>query len=58
LTEADWEICNELKTEKGFTLEYAITSGARLPHCKIGIVNDGAESLKLFKTIYDKLIEA
>lgn len=58
LSEAEWDICKDLKTEKGFSLQYAITSGARLPHCKIGIVNDGAESLKLFKTIYDKVIEA
>lgn len=46
------------KTSKGFTLDYAIRCGVVLPHVGVGIVNDGIESLNLYKDIYDPVIEA
>jgi len=36
-----------MKTNKGFTLDYAIRAGVMLPHVGVGITNDGVESLNL-----------
>lgn len=47
----------KLKTSKGFTLDYAIKAGVALPHLGVGIVNDGVESLNLFKEIYNPVVE-
>lgn len=42
---------SKLKTSKGFTLDYAIKAGVKLPHVGVGITNDGIESLNLFKEL-------
>lgn len=46
-----------LKTTNGFTLDYAMRAGVMLPHVGVGIVNDGVESLNLYKDLYDKIVE-
>lgn len=48
---------SKLKTSKGFTLDYAIKAGVKLPHLGVGIVNDGVESLNMFKEIYNGVVE-
>jgi creatine kinase len=45
------------KTSKGFDIDYAIQAGVILPHVGVGIVNDGVESLNLYKELYDKIVE-
>lgn len=45
------------KTSKGFDIDYAIKAGVILPHVGVGIVNDGVESLNLYKELYDKIVE-
>jgi len=42
---------NKGKTEKGFDIDFAIKAGVILPHVGVGIVNDGVESLNLYKEL-------
>jgi len=37
-------------------LDFAIKAGIQLPHVGVGIVNDGVESLNLFKEIYNPVV--
>lgn len=46
-----------MKTSNGFTLDYAMKAGVILPHVGVGIVNDGVESLNMYKELYDKIVE-
>jgi len=45
------------QTSKGFDIDFAIKAGVMLPHVGVGIVNDGVESLNLYKELYDKIVE-
>jgi len=45
------------ETSKGFDIDFAIKAGVMLPHVGVGIVNDGVESLNLYKELYDKIVE-
>lgn len=57
LTDTAYDILKDLKTSNGFNLDYAIQSGAMLPHCKVGLVNEGLESLEMYKDLNNAIIE-
>jgi len=57
LTPEMYNRLKDLKTSNGFTLDYAMKAGVILPHVGVGIVNDGVESLNLYKELYDKIVE-
>jgi hypothetical protein len=51
VNEENYGRLSKLKTTKGFNLDYALKAGIQLAHLGVGIVNDGVESLNLYKEI-------
>jgi len=57
VNEENYSRLSKLKTTKGFDLDYALKAGIQLAHLGVGIVNDGVESLNMFKEIYNPVVE-
>ena len=52
-----YERLKDKETAKHFNLDEAIKAGVKLQHLKMGVTNDGLESILALKELYDGIIK-